>query len=76
MPAQLRQMKTGQDCKGLLRIRLWCTDDLPGLWNRIEQNIDRHGKLNSATFTYLYVVIEILLPQLFISVLDLMFLKL
>ena len=26
----------GQDGKGLLRIHLWCPDDLPRLWDRIE----------------------------------------
>ena len=33
-----RQLKTGpgQDGKGLLRIHLWCPDDLPRLWDRIE----------------------------------------
>ena len=31
LPAQLGQMKTGQDGKGLLRIHLWCPDDLPRL---------------------------------------------
>ena len=36
LPAQLGQMKTGQDGKGLLRIHLWCPDDLPRLWDRIE----------------------------------------
>ena len=35
LPAQLGQLKTGQDGKGLLRIHLWCPDDLPGLWDRI-----------------------------------------
>ena len=28
LPAQLEQLKTGQDGKGLLRIHLWCHDDL------------------------------------------------
>ena len=36
LPAQLGQLKTGQDGKGLLRIHLWCPDDLPRLWDRIE----------------------------------------
>ena len=36
LSAQLRQVKTGQDGKGLLRIHLWCSDDLPRLWDRIE----------------------------------------
>ena len=36
LPAQLGQLKTGQDEKGLLRIHLWCPDDLPRLWDRIE----------------------------------------
>ena len=35
-PAQLGQLKIGQDGKGLLRIHLWCPDDLLGLWDRIE----------------------------------------
>ena len=34
--AQLEQLKTGQDGKGLLRIHLWCPDDLLRLWDRIE----------------------------------------
>ena len=36
LPAQLGQLKTGQDGKGLLRKYLWCPDDLPRLWDRIE----------------------------------------
>ena len=32
----LGQLKTGQDGKGLLRIHLWCPDDLPRLWDRKE----------------------------------------
>ena len=36
LPAQLGQLKTGQDGTGLLRIHLWCPDDLPRLWDRIE----------------------------------------
>ena len=36
LPAQLGQLKTGQDEKGLLRIHLWCPDDLSRLWDRIE----------------------------------------
>ena len=36
LPAQLRQLKTGQDGKGLLPIHLWCPGDLPRLWDRIE----------------------------------------
>ena len=34
--AQLGQLKTEQDGNGLLRIHLWCPDDLPRLWDRIE----------------------------------------
>ena len=30
------QLRTGQNGKGLLRIHLWCPDDLPRLWDRIE----------------------------------------
>ena len=33
---QLGLLKIGQDGKGLLRIHLWCPDDLPRLWDRIE----------------------------------------
>ena len=36
LPPQLGQLKTGQDGKGLLQIHLWCPDDLPRLWDRIE----------------------------------------
>ena len=36
LPAQLGQLKTGQDGKGLLRIHLRCPDDLLRLWDRIE----------------------------------------
>ena len=36
LPAQLGQLKTGQDGKGLLQIHRWCPDDLPRLWDRIE----------------------------------------
>ena len=36
LPAQLGQLKTGLDEKGLLRIHLWCPDDLLRLWDRIE----------------------------------------
>ena len=36
LPAHLGQLKTGQDGKGLLRIHLWCPDDLIRLWDRIE----------------------------------------
>ena len=31
LPAQLGQLKTGQDGKGLLRIHLWCPDNLQRL---------------------------------------------
>ena len=36
LPAQLGQLKTGQDGKGLLRIHLWCPVDLLRLWDRID----------------------------------------
>ena len=36
LPAQLGQLKTGQDGKGLLQIHLLCPDDLPRLWDRIK----------------------------------------
>ena len=36
LPAHLGQLKTGQGGKGLLQIHLWCPDDLPMLWDRIE----------------------------------------
>ena len=35
LPAQLGQLKTGQEGKGLLLNHLWCPDDLPRLWDRI-----------------------------------------
>ena len=44
LPAQLGQLKTGQDGKGLLQIHLWCPDDLPRLWDRIE--IEYHKTLH------------------------------
>ena len=34
--AQLGRLKTRQDVKGLLRTHLWCPDDLPRSWDRIE----------------------------------------
>ena len=41
LPAQLGQLKTGPNGKGLLRIHLlWCPDDLPRLWDRIENRIE------------------------------------
>ena len=40
LPAQLGQLKTGQDGMGLLRIHLWCPDDLPRLWDRIDRHIN------------------------------------
>ena len=36
LQAQLGQLKTGQDGKVLLQTHLWCPDDLPRLWDRIE----------------------------------------
>ena len=36
LPAQLGQLKTGQEGKGLLQIHVWCPDDLLRLWDRIE----------------------------------------
>ena len=41
LSAQLGQLKTGQDGKGLLQIHLWCPDNLPRLWDTIENRIDR-----------------------------------
>ena len=37
LPAQLGQLKTGQDVKGLLQIHLWCPDDISRLWDRIDR---------------------------------------
>ena len=34
--ADLGQLKTGQDGKGVLRNHLWCPDDLPSLWDTME----------------------------------------
>ena len=39
LPAQLGQLKTGQDGKGLLQIHLWCPYNLLRLWDRIENRI-------------------------------------
>ena len=39
LTAQLGQLKTGQNGKGLLRSHLWCPADLPRLWDRIENRI-------------------------------------
>ena len=36
LSGQLGQLNTGQDRKGLVRIHLWCPDDLQRLWDRIE----------------------------------------
>ena len=41
LSAQLGQLKTGQNGKGLLRIHLWCPDDLPILWDRLANRIER-----------------------------------
>ena len=35
LPAQLGQMKTGEDGKGLLRSHLWCPNKLARLWDRL-----------------------------------------
>ena len=40
LPGPVGQLKTGQDGKGLLRIHLWCLDDLSRLWDRIENRIE------------------------------------
>ena len=39
LPAQLGQLKTGQDGEGMLRIHLWCPKNLPRLWDRIENRM-------------------------------------
>ena len=36
LSAQLGRLKTGQDGTELLRTHLWCPDDLPRLWDRLE----------------------------------------
>ena len=36
LPAQQGRLKTGQDGKGLL-CDMWCLDDFPRLWDRIEK---------------------------------------
>ena len=43
-PAQLGQLKTGQDGKGLLRGHLWCHIDLAKLWDRMNKKIKKKGK--------------------------------
>ena len=35
LPAQLGQLKTGQDEKGLLSSHLWCPNHHARLWNRL-----------------------------------------
>ena len=37
-----RAAETGQDGKGLLQPHLWCSDDLPRLWDGIENVAFRH----------------------------------
>ena len=39
LPSQLGRLNIGQDGKGLLETHLWCPDDLPRLWDRIENRI-------------------------------------
>ena len=36
LSAQLGQLKTGQDGKGLLRSHLWCPNDRKSLWDRLD----------------------------------------
>ena len=36
LPAKLRRLRTEQGGTGLLQIHLWCPDDLPWLWERME----------------------------------------
>ena len=36
LPAQLGQLKTGQDVKGLLRSRVWCPNVQERLWDRLD----------------------------------------
>ena len=38
-PAQLGQLKTGQDGKELLQSHLCCPDNCPRLWDRIEISV-------------------------------------
>ena len=38
LPTQLGQLKAGQGGGGLLRFHLWCPDDLPRVWDRIEHH--------------------------------------
>ena len=49
LPAQLGQLKTGQDGKGLLQIHLWCPNDLPRLWDRIEKHISVASTASAVT---------------------------
>ena len=37
LPAQLGRLKTGQDGKRIVQNHLWCPDDLPRLWDRIDR---------------------------------------
>ena len=36
LPAQLGQLKTGEDRKWLLRSHLWCPNDHARLWDRLD----------------------------------------
>ena len=44
--AKLGQLKTGQGGKRLLQIHLWCPDDRPRLWDRIEYDNFNYAIIN------------------------------
>ena len=47
-----RQLTTGQDGKGLLRIHLRCPDDLPRLCDRIEIDIESSAYKNILMYVH------------------------
>ena len=44
-PVEQGQLKTGQDGRGLLRMQLWCPDDLPRFCDKIEKRIVCHPQM-------------------------------
>ena len=52
LPAQLGQLKTGQNGKELFRIHLWCPDDLPRLWDRTDLWYIQKPGQNHKNLTY------------------------
>ena len=62
LAAQLGQLKTGQDGKGLLQIHLWCPYDLLRLWDRIVllyRKMLEYQVFNIWSHVHLLVVFEV-----------------